>query len=230
MRQVLFLLCVLSATSVFAQKTIKTGFVVIDGVYNSELVAPFDILQHSPYHSKDHYFETFVISPEGKPVKTAEGLVIQADYSFSNVPALDVLVIPSTQTSMDKDLEDGPYADFIRGQVDKVRVVMTLCDGAFALANTGRLNGKHATTYPGDQQRFADTFKKIEVHRDVWFVQDGKFITSVGGAKSYEPALFLAHQWFGEKVAKGLARGLVIDWDLDKIPHKTFAPLPTRPE
>jgi len=205
---------------------LQTGFVVIDGVFNSELIAPFDILEHSRYRKQRPIFRCFIVSPDGKPVRTAEGLVISADYSFENCPALDVLVIPSTETSMSKDLEAGPYMNWIRARVDQARVVITLCDGAFPLAQTGRLDGKHATTFPGDQQVFAERFDKIKVHREVWFVQDGKFITSVGGAKSYEPALYLAHMWFSQTYAKSLAGGLVIDWDLTKIPHRAFGNLP----
>ncbi len=223
------IMTVLALTAPVEKKALQTGFVVVDGVYNSELIAPFDILEHSRYRDADAYFRCFVVSSDGKPVKTAEGLTIHADYSFENCPPLDVLVIPSTMTSMDKDLEDGPYMTWVRARVDQARAVITLCDGAFPLAQTGRLNGRQATTFPGDQQRFAEMFPKIEVHRDAWFVHDGKFITSVGGAKSYEPALFLAHRWFDEAFAKRLARGLVIDWDLAKIPHKTFGKLPPRP-
>ncbi len=211
------------------KKPLQTGFLVIDGVYNSELMAPFDILQHSTYRDRDTYFRCFLVSPEGKPIKTAEGLTIHSDYDFAGCPKLDVLVIPSTVTSMKEDLQDGPYMDWVRQRVAEARVVITLCDGAFPLANTGKLKGLNATTFPGDQDRFAEMFPEIKVHRDVWFVQDGKFITSVGGARSYEPALFLAQEWFDLAYAQRLARGLVIDWIPAKIPHKTFSPLPGRP-
>lgn len=208
---------------------IQTGFVVVDGVYNSELIAPFDILQHSVYRDKKQYFRCFVITPDGKPVKTAEGMTIHADYSFAEAPKLDVLVIPSTTGSMDKDLEDRRYMAYIKAKVAEASSVITLCDGAFPLAQTGALDGLNATTFPGDQEAFAAKYPKVKVHRDAWFVQDGKYITGVGGAKSYEPALYLAHQWFDLAYAKRLARGLVIDWDLAKIPHHNFGSLPPRP-
>lgn len=212
-----------------AKKPLQTGFLVIDGVFNSELMAPFDILQHSAYRDRDTYFRCFLVSPEGKPIKTAEGLTIHTDFSFASCPRLDVLVIPSTLTSMKQDLQDGPYMNWVRQKVDEARVVITLCDGAFPLANTGKLNGLHATTFPGDQERLAEMFPEIKVLRDPWFVQDAKFITSVGGARSYEPALYLAQQWFDLAYAQRLAQGLVIDWTPAKIPHKTFDPLPGRP-
>lgn len=224
------LLFFISSGWLVAGDKLETAFVVINGVFNSELIAPFDILEHSKYRERKPYFHCFLVSPDGKPVKTAEGLNIQADYSFANSPKPDVLVIPSTMTSMNDDLKAGSYMDWVRRQVAVAQVVITLCDGAFPLANTGALNGLNATTFPGDQDAFSQRFPKIKVHRNIWFVVDGKFITSVGGSKSYEPALYLAHSWFGEAYARSLAGGLVIDWDLSKIPHKIFTALPPRPD
>ena len=226
----LLALLFLVAGPVLAREKIETGFVVIDGVYNSELIAPFDILQHSIYRDNDRYFRCFIVSPDGQPIRTAEGLTIHADYSFANAPALDVLVIPSTESSMAADLAPGPYMDWVTKKVAEAKIVITLCDGAFPLAQTGALDGGNATTFPGDQEAFATKFGKVIVHRDVWFVHEGKFITSVGGAKSYEPALYLAERWFDHAYAKRLAGGLVIDWDLAKIPHKSFGAFPASPK
>jgi transcriptional regulator GlxA family with amidase domain len=50
-------------------------------------------------------------------------------------------------------------------------------------------------------------------------VHDGKYITSVGGAKSFEAALYLCEYLYGAEIARRLAKGLVIDWDLAEVPH-----------
>ena len=51
------------------------------------------------------------------------------------------------------------------------------------------------------------------------FVINGKYITSAGGAKSFEAALYFAEILYGKEVARRLARGLVIDWNLETVPH-----------
>jgi len=231
--RVSLILIALSAALTAGEKetrpVINTAFLVIDGVYNSELIAPLDILQHSIYRDAPLYFHTFLVSPDGKAVRTAENLTIEVDHGFDDCPEIDVLIIPSTVTSMKEDLANEAYMTFVRERVARAAAVITLCDGAFPLAHTGVLDGKNATTFPGDQKALADRYPEIEVHRDVWWVRQDKFITSVGGAKSYEPALYLAHLWFGEAYAARLARGLVIDWSLDTMPHKTFGTPPKRP-
>ena len=109
--------------------------------------------------------------------------------------------------------------NWIKEKIKEAQYVMTLCDGAFPLAATGALNGRSATTFPSDRERLQEMFPEVTVHSDVNFVVDGKYITSVGGALSYEPALYLVEKMFSQKNAVRTAKGLVIDWDLDQIPH-----------
>ena len=61
-------------------------------------------------------------------------------------------------------------------------------------------------------------FPQLQVADSVLFVHDGKYITSAGGAKSFEAALYLCEYLYGEEIARSLAGGLVIDWNLDQVP------------
>ena len=62
-------------------------------------------------------------------------------------------------------------------------------------------------------------FPNLDIRKEVLFVHDGKYITSAGGAKSFEAALYLCEYLYGKEIAQSLAGGLVIDWNLDTIPH-----------
>lgn len=194
-------------------------FVVVDGVYNSELMAPYDVLQHSVFRDPQDYLETAVVSPDGGPVTTFEGITISAHYGFDDAPPVDVLVIPSTRGSMDADLENEAYMGWLRSAVAAADWVITVCDGAFPLAATGALDGRSATTFPADRERLASMFSEVDVRHDVRLVVDGKFVTSVGGAMSYEPAFWLVERLFGAEHAAATARGLVWPWDLADVPH-----------
>jgi len=64
-----------------------------------------------------------------------------------------------------------------------------------------------------------EMFPKLDVKKEVLIVHDGKYITSAGGAKSFEAALCLCEYLYGKEIAQSLAGGLVIDWDLKEIRH-----------
>jgi len=195
------------------------AFLVVDGVYNSELMAPLDVFQHVRFHSESDWPETFLVSPDGRPVLTFEGLVLSPDHSFATAPPIDVLVVPSAEHSMDDDLENAPLIDWVATTGRRARHVVSLCDGAFVLAGAGLLDGTAATTFPGDQDRFAVMFPEVRLVRDVSFVDAGHALTSVGGARSYDVALWLVERLYGADVARGVGRGLVIDWEAGAVPH-----------
>ena len=194
-------------------------FVVAEGVYNSELMAPYDVLQHTVFRDSADYVQTAIVSADGGPVVTFEGITIEAHYSFADAPRADILVIPSTQGSMSGDLDDEAYMGWIRQAVGEAEWVVTVCDGAFPLAATGALDGRVATTFPGDRDQLAQMFPKVAVRHDVRLVVDGKFITSVGGGMSYEPAFWLVEKLYGSEHVEATARGLVWPWDIEKVPH-----------
>ena len=200
-----------------APKPLNVGFLIIDGVYNTELTAPFDILHHTVFHT-DPGMRVFTVAPSRGVVTSFEGLRILPDHSFADAPPIDVLVVPSAEHNMDSDLEDEELLGWVRTTGRSARFVMSLCDGAFVLAAAGLLDGREATTFPSDIARLREMFgEDVEVLDGVSFVHDGPAITSVGGARSFDPALYLCELLYGAKAARGIAGGLVIDWDLGAL-------------
>lgn len=209
----------LPRASLTSESILSAAFVVTDEVFNSELMAPYDILHHSIFRNNTRYIEPFIVSETGEVLTTFEGIAVAPHYSFDNAPPIDILLIPSTNGSMSRDLENPRYMEWLREAVARARFVVTLCDGAFPLAETGALDGRIVTTFPGDRDQFARRYPDIDVKYDVRFVHDGKFITSVGGGMSYEPALYLTELLYGREDAIETAAGLVWDWNLDAVPH-----------
>lgn len=205
-------------TPIMPSQKLNVAFLIVNGVYNSELVAPMDILHHTVFHTQKG-MSVFTVAPDSVMITSFEGLKLIPDYSFlyDSLPSIDVLVVPSAEHSMDSDLENEALINFVKTTGGNAQYIMSLCDGAFVLAKAGLVDKKESTTFPSDIQRYKETFPQLKVHDGVSFVHDGKLITSVGGAKSYDPALYLSEILYGKKAAKGIAKGLVIDWNVEEI-------------
>ena len=200
------------------RRELSVGFVVVDGVYDTELALPFDVFHHTVFHAQPG-MKVFTVAPSLEPVRTFEGLKLVPDHTFEDAPAIDVLVVPSAEHSMDEDLKNEALIRFVRERGSKARYVVSLCDGAFVLARAGLLDGRWSTTFPADVARMRKAFPHLRVLEDVSFVHDGPAITSAGGAKSADVALYLAQLLYGAKAAHAIGEGLCIDWDLDRVLH-----------
>lgn len=192
---------------------LRAGFLIVDGVYNTELMAPYDVFEHTRHHAPGgRGIEVFTVSPDGEQVVSAEGLRIVPDHSFATAPPIDILVVPSAEGSRDADLRNAALVDWVRETGSSARYVMSLCWGAFVLAEAGLLDGHACTTFPSDYARFASAFPEADLRFNVSFVHDRGRFTSQGGARSYEVAMYLVDHLFGEEVAAGVGRGLLIPW------------------
>jgi len=199
----------------------NVALLIMDGVYNTELTAPYDIFQHTIFREGIRPMRTFTVAANREPVTTFEGMRILPDlgYQTDTLPRIDILVVPSAEHHLDTDLENETLLNFIR-EVDKeASFVTSHCDGAFILAKAGLLDGKVSTTFPSDIDKMREMFPKLDIRKEVLFVHDGKYITSAGGARSFEAALYLTEHLYGDSIARSLASGLVIDWKLDEVPH-----------
>ena len=199
----------------------NVAFLIMEGTYNTEFTAPYDIFQHTRFREQIKPMNTFTVANTTDAITTFEGLRILPDFDYTrdSIPAIDILVVPSAEHHLDTDLQDTIMLDFVRKVSKNAMYVTSHCDGAFVLAKAGLLDGVVSTTFPSDIDAYRSMFPGLEVKDSVLFVHDGKFITSAGGAKSFEAALYLSEVLYGKEIARSLAQGLVIDWNLDQVSH-----------
>jgi len=229
-----FLLCQCNEATTSAKSTVSViearplvegrynvAFLIMDGVYNTEFTAPFDIFQHTQYRKGIKAMNTFTVANTLNPIMSFEGVRILPDYDYTEegLPPIDILVVPSAEHHLDTDLEDSTMINFVK-EVDRNALFMTShCDGAFVLAKAGILDSVTSTTFPSDIGLYKERFPHLNVADSVLFVHDGKYITSAGGAKSFEASLYLTELLYGKEIARSIAKGLVIDWNVEDVPR-----------
>ncbi|MFS4493871.1 DJ-1/PfpI family protein [Maribacter sp. 2308TA10-17] len=204
----------------------NVAFLIMDGTFNTEFTAPFDIFQHTQYRENIKAMNTFTVANTLEPITTFEGVRILPDFDYTKdaIPNIDILVVPSAEHHLDSDLRDSAMINFVKKVDEKALFMTSHCDGAFVLAKAGVLNDVVSTTFPSDVEAYKKMFPDLQVKDSVLFVHDEKYITSAGGAKSFEAALYLCELLYGKEIAKSLAGGLVIDWNLEQVPRLIVKP------
>ena len=226
-----------SSASTLAQKSVSivivrnypanhdVAIVVGDGVAVFELGVACDVfgdewagLIGAPW------YRSFVCSLTRGPVTTDSGFQILPDHGPEAIrSAGTVIVLPSVSfTQVPDDLLDALREAHAGGG----RIV-SLCTGAFALADAGLLDGRRATTHWTECAELARRYPRVSVDPGVLFVDEGDVLTSAGSAASIDLCLHVVRRDHGSDVANRAARrGVVPPWRDGGQSQYIEAPLP----
>jgi transcriptional regulator GlxA family with amidase domain len=86
----------------------------------------------------------------------------------------------------------------------------SICTGAFALAHTGLLDGRRATTHWAYAERLAEWHPAVEVDARVLYIDEDDVVTSAGVAAGIDLCLHLVRRDHGVEAANAIARRIVV--------------------
>ena len=145
------------------------------------------------------------------------------DEAAGNSPA--VLIAPG---SLHKLLEPGevePYARWLLDRHAQGTVLASNCGGAFALAATGLLAGRPATTHWFFAEEFRSRFPDVRMEADRMVIDDGDIVTAGGLMAWTDLGLRIVERLLGPTVMMETARFLLIDPSGREQKHyASFAP------
>ncbi|MBK9494179.1 MAG: transcriptional regulator FtrA [Xanthomonadales bacterium] len=96
-----------------------------------------------------------------------------------------------------------------RAHANGARIV-SICSGAFVLAEAGLLDGRRATTHWRYREVFERRYPGVTFEPDVLYMQEGTVITSAGSAAGIDMCLHLVRSDFGVRTANLVAKRLVL--------------------
>jgi transcriptional regulator GlxA family with amidase domain len=156
-------------------------------------------------------YRIITASPGGRPVRTTSGLALVPDTDLSQVATPHTVLIPGCRISQDGAFAPDPdVVAWLRHHAPRCRRIVSICTGAFVLAEAGLLGGRRAATHWNAADRLATTYPDVKVDPDPIFVRDGKISTSAGVATGIDLALALVEDDLGRHAALTLARYLVV--------------------
>jgi transcriptional regulator GlxA family with amidase domain len=125
-------------------------------------------------------------------------------------PQPGTLIIPPTMVDLpDPDVPDG-VVSWVRNRHAAGATLISLCSGAFILAETGLVDGKSVATHQICAKALAKRFPQIVVDTDRRIIDDGDIITAGGFLSWVDIGLFLIDRILGPAIRAETAR-LVLD-------------------
>jgi transcriptional regulator GlxA family with amidase domain len=186
-----------------------------EGVQALDLVGPFEVFTGATVclaalgHQDDGYDVT-IASLDGTPISTGTGLEIVAKPLPDPWHPMDTVVLPGGM-GVSAARQNPDVIAWIRAAAEASRRIVSVCTGAFLVAEAGLLDGCHATTHWAFAGRMAREFPAVDVDPEPIFVRSSETVwTAAGVTAGIDLALALVEDDHGTDVAQTVARWLVL--------------------
>lgn len=193
---------------------VVTGEIAIPSWDLYELSIPCTVFGKPQPDLSDHWYDFRLCSAyEGEgPGGGDLGLTVRTPHGLDDLVGADTVIVtsvPDACVEEGRPLPDG-LAQTLRRAYDAGARMVSLCTGAFALAEAGLLDGRRATAHWMHTAQLAARYPKVEVDDSVLYVDDGDVLTSAGVSAGLDLCLHLVRRDLGAHVANQLARRMVV--------------------
>ncbi|MEM8888788.1 MAG: helix-turn-helix domain-containing protein [Bacteroidota bacterium] len=148
-------------------------------------------------------------------------IILKADANFGPKAFYDFLIIPSIIGSPDISLQmNRELCDYVKTSYKRGSKIVSMCTGAYLLAETGLLNGKEASSHYAAIKDLKDRFPQVNWKADKIITDQDGLYTSGGTLSSFNVLIYLIEKYFDKKIAYTIAR--IIQMDYPRKSQKPF--------
>ncbi|WP_268625199.1 DJ-1/PfpI family protein [Paenibacillus alvei] len=175
----------------------------------NEVTEVFDFLVPYEMFAMTEAYNVYGVAPDREIKSLTGGLDVVPHYSYDEMDAMlgkspDIIVIPFMPI-----LDENKYApvrEWIRKHSGAKTTLISICNGAENLADTGLLNGKSAATHWGDINRLIKKYPKVQWVNDRRYVPQGNIVSSAGLTSGIDATLYVISKQLGEAAANKVAK------------------------
>ncbi|MGW4214828.1 helix-turn-helix domain-containing protein [Lentzea sp. NPDC004789] len=176
------------------------AFAVTEGMLHFELAAAYEI-----FAAPQLDYEVRICG--NRPVRVGR-FTMEPDLALDQLERADTVIVPAL-ADVDEPIEP-QLVEAVRKAHERGARIVSLCTGAFVLAEAGVLDGLRATTHWAHTDVLAERYPLVEVDPDVLYVDNGQVLTSAGKAAAIDLSLHLIRGDHGAATANTAARRLVV--------------------
>lgn len=186
------------------------GIFAVPGVQLLDVSAPLDVFAQANVECGKPFYTPRIIASGPGPIRSSSGARLLPDWIAPDIPdRIDTLLVAGAPHAGQILLRTDVLA-WLRSAAVQSRRYGSICTGAFILAATGLLKGRHLTTHWAAAEAFAQAYPSVAVDADALYVRDGKLRTGAGVTAGLDLALALVEEDLGREIARRVAAQLVM--------------------
>ena len=197
----------------------RVDVLALDGVFDLGLSAVLDTLQtaNELIEMSGLSVSPFEVRMVGlrRAVRTSQGLSVPVRAAGTRAP--DCVVVPAIGFKMPGPLENALERPDVRDAAPALRqwarrgaTMTAACVGTFVMAESGLLDGHHATTTWWLAPLFRKRYPAVLLEESNMLVKSGKFVTAGAALSHMDLALWLVRE-ISPKLASLVAKYLIVD-------------------
>ncbi len=173
----------------------------------TDFMLPYGVLQRAGVA------QVLAVATEGPLITMNTGLRVQPDFDTAvfdqRYPAgADYVIVPAMRRA-----QFAPMLAWLQAQAAKGATIVSICDGALIVANSGLLKGRRGTAHWATRDYRLEHYPDTEWLQNVRYVADGKVVSSAGISAALPLSLALVEAIAGREKAAAVAAGLGAgDW------------------
>jgi AraC family transcriptional regulator, transcriptional activator FtrA len=160
----------------------------------------------------DPWYELRLCGVDTPTRSTAPGFTLHSEHGLDDIVTADTVIVPWVPEEVIEENAPVPpdLVSALRRAHEAGARIVSLCGGAFALAEAGLLDGRRVITHWMCTALLSERYPKVQVDDSALYVDDGDVLTSAGMTASLDLCLHLVRRDLGAHVANQLARRMVV--------------------
>lgn len=154
------------------------------------------------------WYRFAIASENARSVKTNVGPLVTVDSDLGGLALAHTIVVPGWHTRHEP--VSAALADPLLAAARRGARIVSICSGAFLLAELGLLDGRRATTHWRYAELLASRYPQVAVEPDILFADAGMVLTSAGSAAGIDLLLHIVRCDYGVARANAVAKRLVL--------------------
>jgi transcriptional regulator GlxA family with amidase domain len=179
--------------------------VLVDNVLPLDMAIPMHVFAREAPEA----YDVATASLDGRPVPVAGGMTVVPDGGLDLVRQAKTVVVPGYAGAADHPV-DAPTARALGVAARRGVRMISVCSGAFALAQAGILDGLTVTTHWSLCEQLAAQHPNVTVDSSALFVDNNTVLTSGGVTAGVDLCLHVLAKDLGPSVAGRVSRRLVM--------------------
>lgn len=194
----------------------NVAILALDDAAATTITAPFDIFSLTGVlwnlgQGEDFapQFKVEIVSPNGKPIKCLNNLTIMPHRAMEEVEEADLVMISSVLDIHRTLKRQGEIINWLIDRYQQGAWLASICTGTFALAETGLLDGKNATTHWRAIDEFRSLYPRVILQPDRLIADAGALFSSGGFNSAFDLSNYLVERLCGRLTAVQTVKSLV---------------------